>query len=47
MHNRRERVKNSWMYDAEKRHNESLIHRGPEMIEDADKQLVARKNKGI
>jgi hypothetical protein len=44
MHNRRERVKNAWMYDAEEKHNESLVYRGPEMIEDADRQLVARRN---
>lgn len=45
MHNRRERVKNAWMYDAEKKHNESLVYRQQEMIEDADKQLVAKRNQ--
>lgn len=44
LHHRRERVKNSWMYEAERKHNESLVHRGPEMIMAADEQLVAKRN---
>jgi len=32
------------MYDAEKKHNESLVYRQPEMIQAADEQLVAKRN---
>lgn len=32
------------MYEAEKKHNESLVYRGPDMIEAADEQLVAKRN---
>ena len=33
------------MYEAEKKHNESLIYRGPPMIEAADEQLVEMRNE--
>lgn len=46
IHNKRERVRNVWMYEAERKHNESLVYRNaPEAIFDAaDQQLVARRN---
>ena len=33
------------MYEAEQKHNQSLVHRGPEMIEAADEQLVSKRNE--
>uniref|UniRef100_A0A914I3Q0 Uncharacterized protein n=1 Tax=Globodera rostochiensis TaxID=31243 RepID=A0A914I3Q0_GLORO len=45
--NKRERVKNAWMYAAEKKHNESLVFRAPQMIKDADEQLVAKRNEAV
>ncbi|KAL3097484.1 hypothetical protein niasHS_003932 [Heterodera schachtii] len=42
---KRERVKNAWMYEAERKHNESLVFRGTQMIEEADEQMVAMRNE--
>lgn len=47
LYHKRERVKNAWMYEAEKKHNESLVYRGPEMVQAADEQLVAKKNEAV
>ncbi|KAI1721562.1 nuclear protein es2 domain-containing protein [Ditylenchus destructor] len=44
IHNKRERAKNAWMYEAEQRHNESLVFRAPEPIAAADEQLLAIRN---
>lgn len=46
LHFKKERVRNAWMYEAERKHNESLVHRtAPEALCDAaDQQLVARQN---
>uniref|UniRef100_A0A915LL26 Uncharacterized protein n=1 Tax=Meloidogyne javanica TaxID=6303 RepID=A0A915LL26_MELJA len=39
---KRERVQNAWMYEAEAKHNESLVSRDQPMLEAADEQLVAK-----
>lgn len=44
LQNKRERVRNAWMYEAEKRHNESLVYRRPLPIAAADEQLLAIAN---
>uniref|UniRef100_A0A915N2W9 Uncharacterized protein n=1 Tax=Meloidogyne javanica TaxID=6303 RepID=A0A915N2W9_MELJA len=41
---KRERVQNAWMYEAEAKHNESLVSRDQPMLEAADEQLVAKSN---
>lgn len=43
LHDRRERIRNAWMYDAEQRHNEAYIAR-TKQITAADEQLVAIRN---
>lgn len=44
LHFKKERVRNAWMYEAEQKHNESLVYRtAPEAL-CADQQLVARQN---
>ena len=40
LHNKKERIRNSWMYDAEEKHNKELVYRGKEMIKAADEQLM-------
>lgn len=44
LHNKRERIKNAWMYEAEEIHNKSLVYRGSNYINAADEQLMAIKN---
>lgn len=46
LHNKRERVRNSWMYEAEKKHNEELVFKAPKPIAAADEQLLAIANGG-
>ncbi|KAL7076900.1 hypothetical protein ACQ4LE_003662 [Meloidogyne hapla] len=41
---KREKVQNAWMYEAEKKHNESLVFRSQPMLEAADEQLVDKSN---
>jgi len=38
------KVQNAWMYEAEAKHNESLVSRDQPMLEAADEQLVAKSN---
>lgn len=40
LENRKEEIRNAWMYEAEKKHNEELVTRGQEMIKEADEQLM-------
>ncbi|VDM38370.1 unnamed protein product [Toxocara canis] len=40
LHAKKERVRNAWMYAAEKKHNEELVMRGDEPIKAADEQLM-------
>lgn len=47
LHKKKERVRNAWMYEAEKRHNESLVFTGPAPIKAADEQLLAIKNNEL
>jgi protein DGCR14 len=42
---KRERIQNAWMYEAEKKHNESLVSQGQLMLTNADEQLVAKSNE--
>uniref|UniRef100_A0A915PGU9 Uncharacterized protein n=1 Tax=Meloidogyne floridensis TaxID=298350 RepID=A0A915PGU9_9BILA len=42
---KRERVQNAWMYEAEAKHNESLVSRDQPMLEAADEQLVAKNDQ--
>lgn len=44
---KRRRAQFEWIYKAEEKHNAALIHRGPEMLADADKQLMQRKEPGL
>lgn len=40
LHNKKEKIRNSWMYEAEEKHNKELVYRGKEMIKAADEQLM-------
>lgn len=42
--NERERKKNSWMYEAERRHNEEYLNQIKPITAAADEQLLAIKN---
>jgi len=41
LHNKRERVRNAWMYAAEEKHNRELVYAGPPLPLAADEQLLA------
>ncbi|KAI6195554.1 hypothetical protein M3Y99_01900200 [Aphelenchoides fujianensis] len=41
--NKKHRARFDWIYKAEERHNAELVERGQPMIEDADKQLMIRR----
>lgn len=43
LHEKRERIRNAWMYEAEQRHNDNYIER-TRQIKAADEQLVALRN---
>uniref|UniRef100_A0A915E6F6 Uncharacterized protein n=1 Tax=Ditylenchus dipsaci TaxID=166011 RepID=A0A915E6F6_9BILA len=44
LHNKRNHVKNAWMYDAEKKHNEAIDRESLLAITAPDEQLVALRN---
>lgn len=44
IHNKRERVRNAWMYEAEENHNKYLVYRAPNHIAPADEQLITIRN---
>uniref|UniRef100_A0A0N5AXG3 DGCR14-like protein n=1 Tax=Syphacia muris TaxID=451379 RepID=A0A0N5AXG3_9BILA len=40
LYNKKEKIRNSWMYEAEVKHNNELVYRGPQMVTAADEQLM-------
>lgn len=42
LHNKKERLRNAWMYEAEEKHNKELVYKGKEMILAADEQLMLK-----
>ncbi|VDN02202.1 unnamed protein product [Thelazia callipaeda] len=47
LHRKKEEIRNSWMYEAEKKHNEKFVERGKELIKAADEQLMITAAPGI
>ncbi|VDN89695.1 unnamed protein product [Brugia pahangi] len=40
LHKKKEQIRNAWMYEAEKKHNQELITRGNELMKAADEQIM-------
>uniref|UniRef100_A0A915PIB1 Uncharacterized protein n=1 Tax=Setaria digitata TaxID=48799 RepID=A0A915PIB1_9BILA len=46
LHKKKEQIRNSWMYEAEKKHNEQFVTRGNELVKAADEQLMISSAPG-
>uniref|UniRef100_A0A0R3RFA0 Nuclear protein DGCR14 n=1 Tax=Elaeophora elaphi TaxID=1147741 RepID=A0A0R3RFA0_9BILA len=40
LHKKKEQIRNAWMYEAEKKHNEEFVTRGNELVRAADEQIM-------
>lgn len=40
LHKKKEQIRNAWMYEAEKKHNDALVTRGNDLVKAADEQIV-------
>ncbi|KAL4002566.1 Nuclear protein Es2 family protein [Acanthocheilonema viteae] len=40
LHKKKEQIRNAWMYEAEKKHNEEFVTRGNKLVKAADEQII-------
>lgn len=40
LHKKKEQIRNAWMYEAERKHNEEFVTRGNELMKAADEQIM-------
>ncbi|EJD76003.1 hypothetical protein LOAG_16964 [Loa loa] len=46
LHKKKEQIRNAWMYEAERKHNEEFITRGNELMKAADEQIIISLSTG-